>query len=314
METMNDSTAKAAGAMTPGQQKDCEQGGRRKKHGCLFYVIWLFLAFFVLTMLMEIMTRGNAYKRTWGAIGKREIVVANPRYALSPDRKELVVTCELQTQFFDSGVNPLRPSHVSSRTAETRIPLDPMPDSVVKSFVEVSTDPAAPRARKYPWGARDLSPAEIAAAGSDSEAAKSWLPRFQEFSLLGHKSLFAMRFADRESIPDGLSYSLTIHPDDEPLLSAPFVCHEKFSHMRVLLIPYDRDGDFRVMLSPRNASASPAFLPEIRREHPEVLTTSWDRGFTGFLKCLFWFLLNTIEDMFWFSANWILCLFIFFLI
>ena len=53
MEPVENSDAKAAGAMTPGQQDGREHGGRREKRGCLFvWLVFLFLyvgfAFFIL--------------------------------------------------------------------------------------------------------------------------------------------------------------------------------------------------------------------------------------------------------------------------
>ena len=267
MEPVENSDAKAAGAMTPRQQDGREHGGRREKRGCLFgWLVFLFLyvgfAIFDATEL-----KLDGYRDGGVNIGKHVTVVMNPHYELSPDRKELVVTYELKTRSvqdqavfrFDGEDNP-GAGRSALRTAETRIPLDPPADGLKKLFVEVVVDPDA-RPSSSVWT-------------HNENGRVVCIPYFQ-----GNMESLPDDPGERNPPdplhvrPDGPNRRLTLRQEDLPILSENlmFVAGS-------FLIPYGRDGERYVMIS-ADRDMFPPFIQFIQKEHPEVNTVSSDRGF-----------------------------------
>ena len=242
--------------MTPEQLEEYELRRRRKKRGCLI-VLLVFLFFYVVFAIFDAAVfKMKGYRDTWVNIGKHVTEVVNPHYALSPDRKELVVTYELETKY--SVPSWYNPGRAARRTAETRIPLDPPADGLKKLFVEVVVDPDA-RPSSSVW--------------THSENGREvYMPSFTN---------------NLESLPDdpgsppdplhvrrdGLNWRLTLRQEDLPILSENlmFVAGS-------FLIPYGRDGERYVMIS-ADRDMFPPFIQFIQKEHPEVNTESWDRGF-----------------------------------
>lgn len=168
--------------------------------------------------------------------GREEQRFKNIRYALSPDKKELTLTYEREKKRY---VIPLAcfliwektpPCLTSVQSFEKHIPLDPMPDELVLKHVDVTVDPEAPKKR----------------------IPSSWteMPHFND-----HFLEYVVRpndpFKDFKTYEDFLKvypqflYKATVHPDELPALSVPWVLRGPSP-----MIPYDREGDRYVCLSP----------------------------------------------------------------
>ena len=62
-----------------------------------------------------------------------------PKYAMSPDRREIIVTSAWETRRF------LQPPSIWNSTWKERIPVEPVPDCLIRCFLFVEPDPDAPR-------------------------------------------------------------------------------------------------------------------------------------------------------------------------
>ena len=160
----------------------------------------------------------------------------NIRYAMSPDRQELILTYEREKKWY---VIPLAcfifwqetpPALTSVRTIEKRFSLDPMPDDLVLKHVDVMVDPQAPKKR--------------------IPSSRTEMPYFSD-----HFLQYVVRpndpFENFETYEDFLKvypqflYKATVHPDELPALSVPWVLRDPSP-----MIPYDREGDRYVYISP----------------------------------------------------------------
>ena len=262
---------------------------------------WILIAVAVIVALMELVFGSGGFRSTLGTIGKTETGIANLSYAVSPDRKEIVVSYELEMREYDffsryrfgkSESYRVEPSRVTFQPAETRIPLDPMPDELVKSFVEVEFDPVRESSMVrtlYRWP-----------GGFSSQGLPYWKAHSVGDPVLSRDML-------RETgwrLPDGLHYRMTVSPEDEPLLSECFIAREDRIYAYVLMIPYGREGDQYVMLSAKDVSAGPGdrgfrplFSRQIEQDHPEVLKPTWDWGFHSCCARLVSIPLVVFEDL-----------------
>ena len=167
---------------------------------------------------------------------RKEQRFKNIRYELSPDKKEIVLTYDREKKWY---IIPLAyfaiwrdvpPAVTSVRTFEKHISLDPMPDDLVKKYVDVTVDPAA-RKRRIPsfW---------------------TEMPYFGEYFLT---EVYRPNnpFNDFRTYEDYLKvypqnlYQVTVHPDELPALSEPWAQYGPCP-----LIPLDQDGDRYVCISP----------------------------------------------------------------
>jgi len=255
--------------------------------------IGILLAVAAIVALMELLLGSGGFRSTLGTIGKTETSIANLRYAVSPDRKEIVVSYDIETREYDffsryrsgkSGSYQVTPSRVTLAPAETRIPLDPMPDELVKSFVEVEFDPVI-KASMY-------------------------------LHSVGEPVLSRDMLRETEGqLPDGLHYRLTVSPEDEPRLSECFIVREEHAYVYILMIPYSREGDQYVMLSPKDVSAGPGdrgfrplFSRQIEQDHPEVLTPTWDWSFQSCSMRLLSIPLVVFEDLIMFPRTLVIAI------
>ena len=170
--------------------------------------------------------------------GRREVRFRNIDYALSPDRKELILTYDREKRWYGiplAWICPelLRddpPALTSVQSFEKRFPLDPMPDDLVKKYVDVVVDPAAPKKRcSFGW---------------------TEMPYFRD-----HFLQYIVRpndpFKDFKTYEDYLKvwptflYKVTVHPDELPALSESWA-----QYAPCPMIPYGREGDRYVYISP----------------------------------------------------------------
>lgn len=74
-----------------------------------------------------------------GQFGAKESRFDLPKYAMSPDRREIIVTSAWETRRF------LQPPSFWNSTWKERIPVEPVPDCLIRCFLFVEPDPDAPR-------------------------------------------------------------------------------------------------------------------------------------------------------------------------
>ena len=74
-----------------------------------------------------------------GQFGAKESRFDLPKYAMSPDRREIIVTSAWETRRF------LQPPSIWNSTWKERIPVEPVPDCLIRCFLFVEPDPDAPR-------------------------------------------------------------------------------------------------------------------------------------------------------------------------
>lgn len=264
------------------------------QYGCLLRCLVLFLVSFLVFTVVDVKYLKWKGVRETSNIGRRTLHFQYPHYAISPDRKEIIVSYDLQTAYYDTP--SMRPSRITSDLKETRIPLDPMSDSVVKCFVEVTFDPLAPPPDRIWFGTL---------GGSDGASIMCLQGGFEPGVDL---SEFEIASKSRREMPDGMTYRLTVRPEDMPLLSESFFC--RMRGLELLMIPWDRDGDRYVMLSPRNANSTP-FFHEVQAEHPDILSSTWDEGFPTLCRKILYVPLGALFDMFVGSVFNLYLLFIF---
>ena len=198
--------------------------------------IMLYLAFFAVCLGGTGCMAYSKASMKW--TGREEMRFKNIEYELSPDKQELILTYERERKWY---VIPLPwiyfeimrdvpPAMTSVQTFEKRIPLDPMPDELVLKHVDITVDPQAPKKR----------------------ISSSWteMPHFND-----HFLEYVVRpndpFKDFKTYEDFLKvypqflYKATVHPDELPALSVPWVLRGPSP-----MIPWDREGDRYVYLSP----------------------------------------------------------------
>jgi len=167
-------------------------------------------------------------EKTWDRLGSEKAGITNRYYEYSPDRGEIVFSGEKQTKHY---VWPfLAAWDVSWNTYtpfEKRIPLEPVPENLIRLRLEAVSDPAALRAhnilREWMRGENQFDdPVEVVRDGAVLDA------------------------RHLRSVQAGDMIRLHVHPDDLPLLSEPFV---------IRLAP-DTDNYTMALLFPRGQDAS----------------------------------------------------------
>ena len=193
----------------------------------------LFLAFLAVCLCG---TGCIASRATVKWTGREEVRFKNIEYALSPDKQELTLTYEREKKWY---VIPLAcfifwretpPALNSVQAFEKHISLDPLPDDLLKKHVDVTVDPKVQK----------------------KQIPSSWteMPQFKEYFLqyvVRPNDPFKNFNTYEEFLkvwPQNL-YRATVHPDELPDLSVPWVLHGPSP-----MIPFDREGDRYVFISP----------------------------------------------------------------
>ena len=170
--------------------------------------------------------------------GRKEVRFKNIDYVLSPDKKELILTYDREKKWYGIPLawicfeimRDVPPAITSVQSFEKHISLAPMPDDLVKKYVDIVADPAAPKKRySFAW---------------------TEMPYFRD-----HFLQYVVRpndpYKDFNTYEDFLKvypqflYKATVHPDELPDLSVPWVLYGPSP-----MIPCDREGDRHVFISP----------------------------------------------------------------
>ena len=273
-------------------------------HYRLRYILLVFLVLFATFAIYDISClHMPGIDEGFYRIGRQTTYLRNVRYALTFDRNELVISCDLETM--QEGWLKNSRFLAASRPAETRIPLDPMPDTVKRYVIDVVIDPYV-KADQY--------------FGPHTSGIREWPSSFPEMGILVPDPEPEPRETMGMGLPDGPNCSLHLREDDLPLLSGNFCClawNDSLAKVRnesggydylfnafALLIPYDREGDRYVMLSPLWDHGPVPFYRQIIAEHPEIGRMTWDTPASPFRTWCGRILslpLGLLEDLFFWS-------------
>ena len=300
-------------------------GGHMETPESLFQFFWHYRRRFILLVIFVLFVAFAIYDISylhwpgidegWCRIGRHTTYLGNVRYALTPDRNELVVSYDLVTM--QEGWLENSRFLAASRQAETRIPLDPMPDTVKRYVVDVVVDPNVEAVRYV---------------GAERIGVSEWPPSFPVMGILVPDPEPEPRETrgGTQKLPDGPNCSLHLRVDDLPLLSGNFSCriwndslakvrnanggHNYFSPTgSAVLIPYDRDGDRHVMLCAMWDNGPVPFYRQIIEEHPEINRITWDTPASPFRTWCGRILslpLGLLEDFFFWGPLWLLLWFV----
>ena len=306
---IEETDAATSPANATGSAAETTPAGKKRKRlgvGCLI----VFLAVFVVFALFDLFSfHMPGIDDGFYRIGRQTTYLRNVRYALTPDRNELVVSYDLVTM--QEGWLENSRFLAASCQEETRIPLDPMPDTVKRYVVDVVIDPHI-KADEY--------------FGPHTSGIREWPSSFPEMGILVPDPEPEPRETRGMGLPDGPNCSLHLREDDLPLLSGNFCClvwndslakvrnesggyNYPLSNAFALLIPYDREGDRYVMLSPLWDHSPVPFYRQIIAEHPEIGRMTWDTPASPFQTWCGRILslpLGLLEDMFFWGSLWLL--------
>lgn len=178
-------------------------------------------------------------------LGETQLTVSDLRYRIEPETNELVVTW---TESFDTSILPVpvyslsawAKIHRKTEPCERRIALDPLPEEIVRCFVDVTVTPDAPTTKTMPplaGALGDLGP---------------WFT--EEHAVLAEPLEFNWNSYD---LPPDMVFRLTVRPEDVPRLSGMFIMTPRLGEYSSFFImipqPGEQDGR-RVMFLSRRGS------------------------------------------------------------
>ena len=218
-------------------------------------------------------------EKTWDRLGSEKATITNRHYEYSPDRSEIVFSGKKKTKHyvwpflaaFDVSWNTYKPF-------EKRIPLEPVPENLIRVHFEAVPDPAALRAHNFlrEWMPGDNqfdNPVELTRDGTVLSATR--LPFVQP----------------------GDTLRMHVHPDDLPVLSGSCVIRlESVSHA-ILLFPYAQDGSRYEMLTRDDVFANSLsvfadeFEDEAKRDNEDPI------GAFGYCWKYFWLPSAVVTDI-----------------
>ena len=179
------------------------------------------LLFAIFIMVLGLYCTGCFTAMTLDELGSTKSYIAGEHYEFSPDRDEIVLSCRKEKEY--NYIPFLHPFGVAPKKTvqayEKRIPLNPVPDNLMRIELDVISDASAARAN------RSL----FAGGGSVFRA----LDGVMEFATPAERLRGdAGSSATTPILSAGETLRLRVHPDDLPLLSDPFVT--------CLLVPFDQ--------------------------------------------------------------------------
>ena len=239
----------------------------------ILFAVLLAAAGFICTGCCWAMT-----EKTWDRLGSEKASITNRHYEYSPDCSEIVFSGKKQTMHyvwpfltaFDVSWNTYKPF-------EKRIPLEPVPENLIRVHFEAVPDPAALRAhnflREWPGENQFDNPVEITRDGTVLSATR--LPFVQP----------------------GDTLRMHVHPDDLPVLSGPCVIRLEPVYNALLLFPYAQDGSRYEMLTRDDVFANSLhvfadeFEDEAKRDNEDPI------GTLGYCWKYFWLPSAAVTDI-----------------
>ena len=187
----------------------------KKKH-----IVRIFL-FAVLVMALGVFCTGCFTAMTLGELGSTRSYIAGEHYEFSPDRGEIVLSCRKDKEY--NYIPLLHPFGVAPRSTvmnyEKHIPLNPVPENMMRFELEVIPDASAARAEK---------PKHAGEGGGFGD-----IEGIMRFPTAAERlRADAATPAAQSLLSAGDTLRLRVHPDDLPILNQPFIA--------CLLAPFDK--------------------------------------------------------------------------
>ena len=201
---------------------------------------------------------------TLDQLGSTRSFIAGEQYAFSPDRGEVVFSCRKEKEYYY--IPFLHPFGIAPKKTvqdyEKHIPLDPVPDHLMRFELDVIPDASAARAERSRFasgGGEFRAPDGLMSFPAPAERVRGDAGSSEPGPILSA----------------GDTLNLRVHPDDLPLLSEPFVicllapfdqvmrelypeyrtvsdesaeaesghdAHERNATVHLLVFPYEQDG------------------------------------------------------------------------
>ena len=179
------------------------------------------LLFAVVAAAAGLFCTGCFTAMTLDELGSTRSYIAGEHYEFSPDRDEIVLSCRKEKEY--NYIPFLHPFGIAPKKTvqdyEKRIPLNPVPDNLMRIELDVTSDASAARAERSPF----------AGGGSVFRALDGVMEFPTPAELLRGD---AGSSASPPILSAGNTLRLRVHPDDLPLLSDPFVI--------CLSVPFDQ--------------------------------------------------------------------------
>ena len=242
------------------------------------------------TVIDALWLHGPGVSAVFQYLGETQLTVSDLRYRIDPETNELAITW---TESFDTSILPIpvysipawAKIHEKTEHPERRIPLDPVPEEIVRCFVDVTADPDTPPLRTMPPLAGplgDLGP---------------WFTE-ENAVLVDPLEFNAWQLND---LPPDMVFRLTLRPEDVPLLSDMFVMTPKLGEYSSFLLmipqPGEQDGR-RVMYLARKGGGG--YTP-----YYEDLCVKWRQvsqepdGFLTVCWKILWLPIAALPDWIW---------------
>lgn len=218
-------------------------------------------------------------EKTWDRLGSEKATITNRHYEYSPDRSEIMFSCKKKTKHyvwpfltaFDVSWNTYKPF-------EKRIPLEPVPENLIRVHFEAVPDPAALRAHNF---------------------LREWMPGENQFDnpveiIRDGTVLSAKRLS---FVQPGDTLRMHVHPDDLPVLSEPCVIRLEPVYNAILLFPHAQDGSRYEMLTRDDVFANSLhvfadeFEDEAKRDNEDSI------GTLGYCWKYFWLPSAAVTDI-----------------
>lgn len=234
---------------------------RKKRRLWKKILLGLLIIHLVFTVIDALWLHGPGVSVVLQYQGKTQLTVNDLRYRIEPETNELVIT------WTDSRGTSIRGKR---EQFERRIALDPLPEEIVRCFVDVTIDPDAPPPKIHPPRDRpfgDLGP---------------WFT--EEHAVLVEPSELSVE--QSYDLPPDMVFRLTVRPEDVPQLSGMFVMTPRLgghhSYLNMIPQPGEQDGRRVMYLARKGNGGYTPFYNDLcvmwrqEREKPDsFLTVCW---------------------------------------
>ena len=263
---------------------------RKKRRLWKKILLGLLAVHLLFTVIDALWLHGPGVSGVFQYLGETQLTVSDLRYRIEPETNELAITW---TESFDTSILPVpvyslsvwAKIHRKTEPCERRIALDPLPEEIVRCFVDVTVTPDAPPPRTMP---------PLAGALGDLG------PWFTEEHAVLVEPSESQDMISYELPPD-MVFRLTMRPEDVSLLSDMFVMTPRLGeyHSSLIMIPQPGEQDGRrVMYLARKGGGG--YTP-----YYEDLCVKWRQvsqepdGFLTVCWKILWLPLAALPDWIW---------------
>ncbi len=257
-------------------------------------LLGLLIIHLLFTVVDALWLHGPGVSDVFRYLGETQLTVSDLRYRIDPQTNELAITW---TESFDTSILPVPvyslsvwpKIHRKTEPCERRIALDPLPEEIVRCFVDVTVTPDAPPPRTMPPLAGplgDLGP---------------WFTEEHAVLVEPSESQDMISY----ELPPDMVFRLTVRPEDVPQLSGMFIMTPRLGgHPSFLIMipqPGEQDGRRVMFLSRRGAGGATPYYEDLCvkwRQEMEDLSREPD-GFLTVCWKILWLPLAALPDWIW---------------